>query len=104
MSFFTRATHLMTRLFLTAAACCALTGMPVQAQGINITINLTNWYENHNQWDRWCYSEPRHGHWGREGRYDRWCADNRRFRDTHPDKEWQHRHPWDKGHDGDGDH
>lgn len=91
----------VVRTLAAALACLALSGAPVQAQGVSIRISFSNWYEGHHEWLRRCYPEPRDGHWGRDRRYDGWCASYHRFRDDRPDRDWRRDHEWDRGREHD---
>ena len=79
----------------------ALYAAPAMAQGFSFSINFGNWYGYHHSWAQRCYASPRYGHWGREGRWESWCASNARFRYGRPDAHWRHDHPWDYGREGD---
>lgn len=105
-----KAARLVARTLIVAIACLVLSGMPVQAQNVNLNINWnqspepnqapayhSNWYEYHHTWQQRCYAEPSHGHWGRDRQWDKWCYSNLRFRHSDPDHDWRHDHPWDHG-------
>jgi hypothetical protein len=87
-----------------AALCLSMYAVPAHAQYSNGRNN--NWYDMHQQYSSRCYSQRQQGHWARNQQYESWCANNQRFRNTHPDAQWRRNNPHDSGrqHDNVGDH
>jgi hypothetical protein len=101
-------------LILAAILCCSLSSVPLQAAtsaGVvtaqwNGTSNgVHNWYWYHNTWHSRCMNKAdQYGRWGRDRRWDAWCAGNQRYSSQSPDNGWRSEYPWDYGRSGDHPH